>query len=51
MRLDRARRLLKEGRASTVTEVALAVGIPHFGRFANEYRKMFGEVPSQTRLD
>ncbi|HJS32464.1 MAG TPA: helix-turn-helix domain-containing protein, partial [Alphaproteobacteria bacterium] len=31
-----------------VTEVALRWGITHMGRFSIEYRRRFGESPSQT---
>lgn len=32
----------------TVTETALKWGFPELGRFAVEYRKLFGECPSET---
>jgi AraC-like DNA-binding protein len=48
MRLVRARQeLLRAGRA-TVTEVALANGFNQLGRFAGQYRRLFGEPPSAT---
>jgi AraC-like DNA-binding protein len=31
-----------------VTEVALACGFEHFGRFSEAYRELFGERPSET---
>jgi AraC-like DNA-binding protein len=31
-----------------VSEIALRWGFGHFGRFAAEYRRRFGESPSQT---
>ncbi|GAA0788954.1 AraC family transcriptional regulator [Marinobacterium sediminicola] len=31
-----------------VTEIALDYGFTHLGRFSSEYRKMFGELPSET---
>jgi len=31
-----------------VTEVALDYGFTHLGRFSSDYRKMFGELPSDT---
>ena len=33
----------------SVADVALANGFTHLGRFAGEYRKVFGEPPSATR--
>lgn len=48
MRLVRARQeLLRAGRA-TVTEIALANGFSQLGRFAGQYRRLFGEPPSAT---
>jgi transcriptional regulator GlxA family with amidase domain len=32
----------------TVAKVAVAAGFTHLGRFAEEYRSQFGELPSQT---
>lgn len=50
MRLDHARELLlTAGEPPKVTEVALACGMAHFGRFSHAYRLRFGENPSQTR--
>lgn len=46
VRLNAARRTLKE--CGSVTEAATAWGFWHFGRFAQDYRAMFGEHPSQT---
>ncbi|MGH6678912.1 MAG: helix-turn-helix domain-containing protein [Bradyrhizobium sp.] len=49
MRLTHARQqlLLSNGRAS-VTDVAIANGFNQLGRFAAQYRKVFGELPSAT---
>ena len=49
MRLTQARQqlLLSNGKA-TVTDVALTNGFNQLGRFAAQYRKAFGELPSAT---
>lgn len=49
--LHQARRALRAARAhgESVTEVAARLGFWEFGRFAADYRKLFGESPSQTR--
>ena len=49
MRLVRARQaLLNAGPEDTVTGVALTNGFGQLGRFAAEYRRTFGELPSWT---
>ena len=49
-RLHLARRLLcnRQGNPVKVTEVAARLGWWDFGRFADSYRKVFGEYPSET---
>lgn len=48
-RLDLARKRLLAGLPSTtVSNVALACGFAHFGKFAAYYRARFGETPSAT---
>ncbi|WP_426609333.1 helix-turn-helix domain-containing protein [Bradyrhizobium sp. McL0616] len=49
-RLSQARRALSSAdcRFMTVTEVATSFGFLELGRFSVEYRKHFGESPSQT---
>jgi len=48
-RLARVRAaLLQDGRDGSVTEIALTWGFTHLGRFAAEYRRLFGESPSAT---
>ena len=50
MKLNEANRELRAqgpGEVS-VTDVALRWGFTHFGRFSVEYRRMFGERPSET---
>lgn len=45
-RLNGVRRMLKS--ANSVTEAATHWGFWHFGHFSHEYKKMFGELPSDT---
>ncbi len=49
-RLNEARRRLQTARVDgrTVTQVALDAGVSHLGRFAVNYRRLFGETPQQT---
>jgi len=50
LRLNAARQDLLHGGATTrVTDVALDWGFVHFGWFSQDYRRLFGETPSQTR--
>lgn len=50
LRLHRVRdELLLAPEGTTVTEIALRWGFYHLGRFAQEYRALFGQSPSQTR--
>jgi transcriptional regulator GlxA family with amidase domain len=50
LRLTRARSALQAAdcRFVTVTGIATSFGFVELGRFSVEYRKMFGESPSQT---
>ena len=51
VRLERARRMLSDrAPAATVAEAAILAGFAHLGRFSAEYRRRFGELPSQTLL-
>ena len=48
-RLACARRQLLQGApGAKIMDVALSCGFPHFGRFSIEYRRRYGETPSQT---
>jgi AraC-like DNA-binding protein/tetratricopeptide (TPR) repeat protein len=49
IRLERARQQLLQGaHGLKITDVALRCGYSHFGRFSIEYRRRYGEAPSQT---
>lgn len=49
MRLAQARQeLLNAGPQATVTDTAISCGFGQMGRFAAQYRKVFGELPSAT---
>ncbi len=49
IRFESARRELLQGlRGAKVMDIALGCGFPHFGRFSVEYRRRYGETPSQT---
>ena len=49
-RMNLARQALRDGPSgtTTVTEIATQFGFWQFGRFAGEYRSLFGEAPSAT---
>lgn len=48
-RLERARTILEHpAETTTVTGVAFACGFSNLGHFANDYRRLFGERPSDT---
>ncbi|KAA1170842.1 AraC family transcriptional regulator [Marinobacter salinexigens] len=48
VKLRNLREDLLQGRCRNVTEVALDYGFSHLGRFSSDYRKLFGELPSET---
>ena len=48
LRLSYARRALMSVGANSVTEIATGFGFVELGRFSVEYRKRFGERPSET---
>ena len=49
-RMHLARRALRDSSpdTATVTEIAAQYGFWQFGRFAGEYKSLFGEAPSET---
>jgi len=49
-RMHLARRALRDSAptGTTVTEIATRHGFWQFGRFAGEYKSLFGEAPSAT---
>lgn len=50
MRLNAVRADLRRAsvHGESVSDVALRWGLTHFGRFARDYRRMFGELPVET---
>lgn len=48
VRLERANAELMSSSATNVTDVALRWGFVHLGRFAQIYRRRYGELPSET---
>jgi AraC-like DNA-binding protein len=49
IRLDKVREMLGGARPEeSVTEIAMLWGFTHMGRFSIEYRRRFGESPSET---
>jgi len=49
VRLNRARAALqRNGTDSSISEIALACGFNHLGKFSASYRQQFGELPRQT---
>ena len=50
VRMHAAREELRRTeRERLISEVALGCGFPHFGRFSVDYRRTFGQTPSETR--
>jgi transcriptional regulator GlxA family with amidase domain len=48
-RLERINEALRTGEGSgTISDLAIAWGFTHMGRFSAEYRRHFGEAPSET---
>src|SRR5262249_8640636 len=50
LRLNAVRRELQRRNPGPITDIATRYGFSHFGRFAAQYRRLFGESPSATRL-
>jgi transcriptional regulator GlxA family with amidase domain len=49
-RLDEARSMLLDRETdASVTDIAMACGFRHLGRFSRVYGHRFGELPSETR--
>jgi AraC family ethanolamine operon transcriptional activator len=50
IRLESAQRVLLAARSgiTTVTDVAMNHGFFQLGRFSADYRRVFGELPSET---
>ena len=49
LRLDRARRrLLNAGPSANISQIAAMSGFVHLSHFASEYKRRFGENPSET---
>ena len=47
LRLERARNLLTSSKPPAIADIAVAVGIPHLGRFAQYFAQRFGIRPSE----
>ncbi|MGY6496765.1 MAG: AraC family transcriptional regulator [Microcella sp.] len=51
VRIERAHRdLLDAPNGATVTDIAMRWGLTHMGRFAADYRRRFGQNPSETLI-
>lgn len=48
IRLEEARRKILAHSPNSITDIALAVGFGHLGRFSAYYKDRFGELPSAT---
>lgn len=50
IRLQKVRHdLLHDAQDKTITELAMAWGFTHMGRFSKDYRLLYGESPSETK--
>jgi AraC-like DNA-binding protein len=50
-RLDEAQRMIAQRHHLGITEIALACGFNHLGRFSGAYRSRFGVLPSAERAE
>jgi AraC-like DNA-binding protein len=48
VRMEHVHQALREPGQDSVTDIALKWGFAHLGRFSQEYRKRYGELPSAT---
>ena len=49
VRLERVRtRLLKDGPTAQISSIAMSEGFGHLGHFSADYKRAYGESPSQT---
>ena len=48
-RLNRARKLIAGGKIEKIVDASHEIGFWHTGKFAADYRRLFGEYPSQTK--
>jgi len=48
LRLNAAHRALRRGAGESVQDVAARWGFCHLSRFARDYRRLFGQLPSTT---
>ncbi|PAU82114.1 AraC family transcriptional regulator [Halovibrio salipaludis] len=48
-RLNRVRRSLSAGSGTAIADIAAYWGFWHGGQFAKDYKKLFGEAPSETQ--
>ncbi|GBH18642.1 AraC-type DNA-binding domain and AraC-containing protein [Pseudomonas syringae pv. actinidiae] len=48
VRMERVHLELRNPGTDSVTDIAMKWGVAHLGRFSQEYRKHYGELPSAT---
>ncbi len=47
-RLNRVRQMLNDGNTESVSDAAAHYGFYHLSQFSTDYKRLFGELPSQT---